>query len=100
MKTSEVFRAAKKRLWDGVSNYADTPGTRYLCHAISLSNGRSEGDKRRVEDIVQKLLYPHYTLESWLNECGFDSYGDRKKTQQTRHAWVDHLIKHYESIGD
>ena len=99
MKTIEVFRAAKKRLWDGVSNYAE-PGTRYLCYAISLSDGRSLGDKKRGIKIVQGLLHPHTTMENWLDAKGFDPYNNTKKVQETRHAWVDHLIEHYESIGD
>lgn len=97
MKTSEVFRRAKKRLATGF----DRDREMYICIAIQKSGAMSR-DVRRVQKIIEELLGDQYgTFSSWLRDNGVPyPYHDFRKLQETRHAWVDHLIKHYESIGD
>ena len=56
--------------------------------------------------IITKLLGEHSSLVGWIREFHGGGLSDleiasqKVRMQTTRHAWVDHLIKHYESIGD
>jgi hypothetical protein len=95
-KLSRVFRAAKKILWDGDNYELNT----YICHAIERTNFKL-GDQYRAKKVIQNLLEGEVCLEQWLWEKHrITGSSDDKKIQQTRHAWLNHLIKHYESIGD
>ena len=97
MKTSQVFIRAKRFLSTGPADYGKTE---YICYAIDKT--RCSGtDKDRARDIIMELLDDNYTLGSWLErEEGIANDRHGVKMQVTRHAWLDHLIEHYESIGD
>ena len=94
MKTSEAFRLTKKKLWDGVTGLR--PVLRGVCYAA-----RDAGVDEIVRPIIMELIKPHAFLGEWLEQNhGIVLCGDFARYQQTRHAWVDHLIQHYKSIGD
>ena len=100
MKTSKVFKLAKLRLWNGVSEERLAHQRSHLCLAVDITTAPIK-DKKRAKRIVDKLLHPYCTFESWLSrEKNIYPFGNLKKLQVTRQAWLDHLIKHYESIGD
>lgn len=97
MKTSQVFIRAKKFLSTGTGSRGKTE---YICYAIDETRC-SVGDKEKAKDIIMELLDGYLTLGSWLDhkkEIENDRRGE--KVQETRHAWLDHLIAHYKSIGD
>ena len=115
MKTSEAFKQALDRLWDGVGEDMPWNKNRYICVALDHTEPYAEG--LRCQEIISKLLDPTGkqnpdTLEDWLIDQGHLSpdfktfmsvyeYPDlRQKVQTTRKAWLKHLIKHYKSIGD
>lgn len=111
MKTSEVLREAKKILWTGVGRpSAGKP--KFICHALNrtvLGDGSNWKDIQLAKHIIHELMRPHITLEDWLIAKGHvlhkqlyagSQFRNRHKLQATRHAWIDHLIAHHESIGD
>lgn len=97
MKTSQVFIRAKNLLSTGPDDWGKPE---YICYAIEKTRC-SVVDKDRTREIILKLLDGYLTFGSWLeNEKGIKNDRAGKKLQSTRHAWLDHLIEHYESIGD
>jgi hypothetical protein len=100
MKTSKIFRAAKAQLWDGEGHWLARKKDRFVCHAIDASNARDR-DKLKAKRIVDDLLGEHETWENWLfSNHQIKAYQDMPRAQETRRAWLDHLIEHYESLGD
>ena len=102
MKTSQVFRKAKKHLAMNEYERYDRAGKdTYICSAIELC-GVPHLDIVRTQEIIKKLLgTEHYTFTSWLSDNGvFYPLSDYLKLQETRQAWLDHLIEHYERIGE
>ena len=99
MKTSQVFIRAKRFLSTGPTDYGNRK-TEYICYAIDRT--RCSGtDKDKARDIIMELLDDNYTFGVWLeNVKGIANDRHGEKVQETRHAWLDHLIAHYESIGD
>ena len=114
MKTSEVFKKAKgvlARNWVEAQWVRGEPGTReqFICIALLRLAQRKKirySDRYRCEQIINRLLGGVGTLESWLISQGHvpDEWSltneDRTKMQVTRHAWLRHLIAHYQSLGD
>jgi len=101
MKTSKVFKAAKKGLWNGEGNWFAIDKNRFICCSIWESPNICEEDKLKALNIVAHLLGRHETLEAWLfAKHQIRAYKDYPQAQETRRAWLDHLIAHYESIGD
>lgn len=101
MKTSKVFKAAKKGLWNGKSDWFATGKNRFICGSIWQAPNICAEDKRKAINIVAHLLGKFETLEGWLlSNHQISAYQDQPKAQETRRAWLDHLINHYESIGD
>lgn len=97
MKTSQVFIRAKNLLSTGPN---DKGKPEYICYAIDKTRC-SEVDKDRTTEIIIKLLDGYPTFGSWLeNEKGIVNDRTGAKLQETRHAWLDHLITHYSNIGD
>lgn len=97
MKTSQVFTRAKKKLSNGRDDHGKQT---YICYAIDRTKCSIE-DKDKATAIIMNLLEGCYTFGNWLEivqGIENDRYGE--KMQETRHAWLDHLIEHYESIGD
>lgn len=97
MKTSSALKKTKKLVWDGIAlDGIGVENNRYICHAAS-----SAGVGRIVQAVVLPLLCPYRSLETWLaTEHGIEASNNIEKLQATRHAWLDNLIAHYESIGD
>lgn len=115
MKTSEAFKLARKRLWDGVGEDLPWDKNRYIC--VALDQVAPRETSLRCQRIISKLLDPTGqsnpdTLEDWLIEQGhlswefysqksvYDHPNYMRKVQVTRRAWLNHLIKYYRSIGD
>ena len=99
MKTSEIFKQAKKILWKGGHNQR-AGKDKFICCAIDKLD-IPQDERTRAERLIHSYLGGYSTFEIWLaREHGLDSYHMPEKVQQTRHAWLAHLIEHYESIGD
>ena len=97
MKTSQVFIQAKKRLSTGPDDHGKTE---YICYAIDRTRC-SALDKKKAKNIIMELLDGNYTFGGWLeNVKGIENDRTGVKVQETRHAWLDHLITHYSNIGD
>lgn len=97
MKTSQVFIRAKKLLATGLN---DKGKPEYICYAIDRTRCYKR-DKEKAKDIIVNLLEGSYAFGGWLeNVKGIKNDLVGAKMQETRHAWLDHLIEHYESIGD
>lgn len=103
MKTSEALRLAKAELWDGRPSMGPVR-KRFICHAADEA-----GVAHIVRPLLAGLLDGHATLEGWLTahhprrtraRGGFFDPGLSRTGHRTRHAWLDHLIAHYESKGD
>ena len=101
MKISQVFRKAKKHLAMNYKEVYRKGKETYICSAIEICGVRHL-DIVRAQNIIKNLLgTEHYTFASWLSDNGvLDPLSDYPKLQETRQAWLDHLIEHYESIGD
>ena len=104
MKTSEVFKIAKRYLNDG-SRWNNAPS--YICYALEYAKADGLINKRdmtRAERIISRLLGTHGTLGTWLVSTHkikwWADINGKKKIQETRHAWLDHLIKYYAAKGD
>ena len=97
MKTSQVFTRAKKRLSTGPDDHVKTE---YICYAIDRTRC-PKVDREKAKNIIMELLDNNYTFGSWLeNVKGIENDRTGAKLQETRHAWLDHLITHYSNIGD
>lgn len=103
MKTSQAFHLTKAKLWRGRTPYAGRK-SQFICIAAASALR----NPKQVVRIIESLLGRHPTLEGWL---GTQGYSERNysienvgvwlyNVQKTRHAWLDHLIEHYRSIGD
>lgn len=105
MKTSKAFKIARNKLWDGYGTICPPGKERYICYALT-AGGRYRSpavreDFLRAERIIMTLLGGYVALELWLAGVhGIGWYGQTPKLQATRKAWLDHLIEHYESMGD
>lgn len=98
MKTSEALRLTKAKVWDGRGDAPPDNRGRFCCLSADCAGAGVAGI---VRPIMEKLLGKYRTLGMWLSsQQGIDTFGNTTKLQATRHAWLDHLIAHYESIGD
>ena len=116
MKTSVALKIVKKHVAvdaDGCANcWQDGAMQRYICHAAERATGRggiSHKASVKITKHIEGLLMPHSSLETWLDRGGFidpgfrGNYGIRaylNKMQATRHAWIDNMIKEFQSKGD
>lgn len=103
MKTSKCF----KRIRDELITFNVPKGNHYICECADEL--LKEQDAAKVRRIISILLEGHLTLGVWLSRhndefnrefyvnFNKDSY---IKLHNTCIAWLNHLIKHYESIGD
>ena len=116
MKLSTIFRLTKGKLWDG---QVPKTGSPYICDTIKHLGSIHKmdipiEDAARARKTVQELLND-FSLQDWLAKRGVITFEERcrlrdslrmagdelqVKLQATRHAWLDHLIAHYEAIGD
>lgn len=117
MTLSQIFKLTKANLWDG---QVPKTGSPYICDTIKhlVSVKRMDipvEDMGRARKTIQDLLNDEFGLCDWLYKRGVITLQERNsmrdsermmgtdlmvKTQATRHAWLDHLITHYEAIGD
>ena len=97
MKTSTALKRTKAKLWGGEGvRPANKQGS--ICYAACRAG---DSAYEIVTDVVMRLLKPYAYLGGWLEaHHNIDASLDPVKYQRTRHAWLDHLIEHYESIGD
>lgn len=106
MKTSEAFRLTKSHVsttgrTHGSSKWGNDDGKeQFIC--IAAYGLRSGGVSRIIKPIIKKLLDGHTTLEDWLDDKHkiHEVHVQCARYQETRHAWLDHLIAHYEALGD
>lgn len=105
MKTSEVFTHAKKYLAKNPKEIGSYHKTQWICYAINHTglDGALHKDIAKAKNIIAELIKPLGCFETWLSvnhniEC--ETRRDFNKLQVTRHAWLDHLIAHYQSMGD
>ena len=98
---AECFRAAKKHLWDGVSE-VDLEGaaylTQYVCSAIART--RAPGAAWARTEISRRLA-GRLTVGCWLASVGVP-WGDLTNSalQEYRHAWLDSLIAEFEGTEE
>ena len=101
MKTSKIFKEALKFLWDGIEPKSKTKG-KYVCGCVEHVKHKYIINVDYQIKIINKLLNDHYTLETWLfhEHLISPTLDNPSQIQATRKAWLEHLINHYESIGD
>lgn len=109
MKTSQVFKQAKKYLWTGDLNDSFNKSS-YICHAISdvgyIYGRHYHTPYERAKCFIQFSIAPHYDLEDWVraNVKGahkvLNKAGGAKQLQAYRQRWLDALIKEFEAKGD
>lgn len=98
MKTSEAFRLTKEHLWDGRGTCVPEGKEDCVCYAAGFAGPQVYAI---VQPIIKRLLNGSTFLGRWLlKHHDIDVWLNQRKYQQTRHAWVDHLITHYEALGD
>lgn len=104
MKISEVLKACKKHLaknWGEACREYNKP--KYICYAINRCEDVPEWDKRQARNYVLKQLDGCYTLEEWLavkhNTSMLFSKVELDKLQETRRAWLKHMIKQLRKEG-
>ena len=105
MRTSECFKIMRDYY---EITYPSSAFNRYLCIVADCCLPNNQASQ--IKQIFAKLLgSTGSTLEWWLRTHHPDIYtsndGFRDPYYQsmlynTRLAWLDHLIAHYESIGD
>ena len=112
MKTSEAFKEARKRLWNGIGEYCGANKDHFICVALDHAVAVDTATVIRCQVILDNLLEQHGCLEDWLiakehldpmflSQHSVEDFPDiMRKVQVTRRAWLDHLINHYQSIGD
>ena len=98
---AECFRAAKKHLWDGVSE-VDLEGaylTRYVCHAV-VRTRLPVAALARTE--ISRRLAGCVTVGSWLVRVAGVPWGELtdRTLQEYRHAWLDSLIAEFEGTEE
>ena len=98
---AECFRAAKKHLWDGVSE-VDLEGvylTRYVCSAIARTRAPGVALARTE---VSRRLGGCVTAGSWLVRVAGVPWGELtdRALQEYRHAWLDSLISEFEGTEE
>jgi hypothetical protein len=103
MKTSEVFKEAKKRLHNGARAVPDGKSLN-ICHAIdhAVDHGVPSKDAALAQELVMQRLKPHFGVFSWLGAVAGAHLKrrTRQNLQTYRHAWLDALVKEFEAKGD
>jgi len=97
MKTSAMFYAAKRKLWNGTGK---TSGRVYICHAITSTLSQREAS--HAKGIVMSRLSGAVTLDTWLITHAGIQVDDMTpaRMQAHRHAWLDLLIAEFQAKGD
>lgn len=110
MKSSELLKMARERLWDGVSVKKTT---QFICIALDLAQIDASYDDHtantmteRLQDIVECCIGRSPTMENFLaTQLGIGVYDltnvmTSAEIQQKRFELVDKLIAEYEEKGD
>ena len=114
MKASKVLELAQAHLARNWGEIYYGPKTEYVCYAVNdvFNRGKiQDWDRDRVKAHIAALIYPHMTLEGWLEEehgIAMQWRGHTERTtrefytklQETRHAWVDAMIAEFRAKGD
>lgn len=115
MKVSQVFKQAKRYLWNGKQGWMHKGETAYICHAINTAaykNGFHDEDSwqyapyKRAKRIIQQRIDPYHELGDWVRKNVKGSYKTLNKInaheqmQAYRHRWLDALIKEFEAMGE
>ena len=105
MKTSNILKLAKTRLWDGVESYEDGKSLS-VCGAIFLAVAdKPTIDKVQAADVRIKIMQAigeNLFVSRWLQEkhnVPKKYLKQPKLMQEYRHRWLDHLIATYEEAG-
>ena len=109
MKSSELLKMARERLWGGEGE--SYPQKIHICVSIGLSCAREYGDydhtqARELRRHVMSLLEEEDTMEGFLaKQLGIQTHSLRDKIipaeiQQKRFELIDKLIAEYEEKGD
>jgi hypothetical protein len=106
VKKSDILKAAKKLLWDGG---ADVKGKeKYICWCIESTN-YSDRDYSPLTRLIEARLgnltclpnVERTCYEYLLEVVGIpEDQLTRQNLQTYRHAWVDELIREFESKGE
>ncbi len=108
MKTSEIFKKAKRKLWDGSGYFEPLGKNRFICHAIRDAFGWGDRAQRAINIIMSRLV-KYAAVECWLKmEHNISNPGNGnvgyleyvRKVQDVRRRWLDSLIAEYEAKGD
>ena len=103
---AQAFRDAVPLLWDGKGQGLKTS---YICVAIRRGHPnydplqgswRDPAAVAAARQIIHNRICGLYTLETWLDErCGIPSNDtlQSKRMQTYRHAWLQALIKEFET---
>jgi len=117
MKSSELLRACKEYLWDGVSPRNEVlEDSTMICTALGYAweAGFQSADPQclKLEEVRKDIadrLEGSATYQIWLLAHHRDLYVQAqgvsrghlyREVQRGRHAWVDALIAEYEAKGD
>lgn len=94
----ELFKKAKKILWDGKGPGTRRENTKYICHALVLCDGEYSTAVNDCSDMVMRGIGSHGTVRSWAaNKRRRKTYSlSDRLVQKTRHGYLDALIKHCE----
>lgn len=105
MKTSNILKLAKTRLWDGVESYEDGKSLS-VCGAIFLAvNNLPTADKIRAAHVRIKIMQAigeNMYVSLWLREkhnVPKKYLKQPKLMQEYRHRWLDHMIATYKEAG-
>lgn len=95
MKASQALKRAKKQLREH----------RYICLALLCAYKSNAGlaASYRAIDHIDKMLGDTTTVEGWLKKYGYIEQVLNKRDPviyEYRLRWIDHLIEHFESLGD
>lgn len=108
-KLSNVFKEAKRVLWDGVSPQRDSKGRwleDYICHAIERTATNHCTTAKAI--ILHRLGWNKQidcanTVESYLTDVlgvSLTDAGDPRKVQKYRKDWLTSLEKEFKELED
>jgi hypothetical protein len=103
MKTSEILKEAKKKLWNGDRRTLRNHRYKYVCYVIEDNFPKNSKAKAVTKRIARSLGADYLSVATWLGNNGYASWDDMEKPkimQAYRHRWLDALISEYESKGD
>lgn len=114
MKTSEVFKHAKRHLAKDYTDYICSrtfDQQKFICISIDVAFSQTQrltvADRDRCLDVIASRLGRHDTLEGWLaaegcigKEYNLLDSSTKDRIQKHRHAWLDKLIAEFEAKGD